>query len=258
MTDDSIDFEEWSDTGDEHNATVTNSNKGPEKFRPVNRPPMAVLFVFDDGQETSEEIRLRNDQTTIGTKADVSIPHDPGIASQHVRIIRSKARDKYKWSVQDLESPSGLFVRVKKAMLRDGTEFLAGSHRYKFVGGSTTLEGNTQLHARLEAGSIPGQSMFQSEVAYPSIGRVNSGSGERLWLIADEYWVGKDKSCGLCVPDDRLLADKHVQLTKSSAGWQLSSYGVTNGFWVRMQEIQVTKSCTFQLGEQRFRLVVEV
>lgn len=257
MTDDSIDFEEWTDSGDVQNASLLSSNKGPEKFRPLHRPPMALLLVFDDGQETSEEIRLRNDQTTIGRKADVSIPHDPGIANEHARITRSKSRDKYRWIVQDLDSPGGMFVRVKKAMLRDGTEFLAGSYRYKFVGASTSLGSRTQLHARLEAGSIPGQSMSQSEVAFPSIQRVQSGWGEHLWLIADDYWIGRDKSCGLCVPDDRLLADKHVQLSRSSSGWQLSSFGVTNGFWLRMQEVQVTKSCTFQLGEQRFRLVVD-
>ena len=258
MTDEAIDFEEWSDSGDNHNPSALNSSKGPNKFRPVNRPPMAILLIFDDGQETSEATRIRNDQTTIGRNADVSIPHDPGIADQHARIIRSRGRDKYKWRVQDLESPSGLFVRVKKAVLREGTEFLAGSHHYTFTGAPQIPQGTTKLRARLDAGSIPGQSMFQSEVAYPSIRRIQAEGSERLWLIAEDYWIGRDKSCGLCVPDDRLLADKHVQLTKTSEGWQLSSYGVTNGFWVRMKEVQVTKSCTFQLGEQRFRLIVDL
>ena len=255
MTGEEIDFEEWSDAGDDHKPSAPNSCKGPDKFRPVNRPPMAVLLIFDDGRETSEPIRIRGDNTTIGRNADVSIPHDPSIADQHARIIRARGRDKYYWLVKDLDSSSGLFVRVKKAILREGTEFLAGSHQYKFKEAPPMSQGNTKFRDRLAAGSIPGQSMFQSEVAYPSIQR---GNAECLWLIVDDYWIGRDKNCGLCVPDDRLLADKHVQLTKTSKGWQLSSYGVTNGFWIRMKEVRVTKSCTFQLGEQRFRLIADL
>lgn len=258
LTHEAIDFEEWSDSGDNHDPAALNSNHGPNKFRPVNRPPMAILLIFDDCQETSEAIRVRKDQTTIGRNADVSISHDQAIADQHARIIRSRVHGKYRWRVQDLESPRGLFVRVKKAILREGTEFLAGSHQYRFTDAPETPQGNTKFRARLDAGSIPGNSMFQLDVGYPSIQRIRAETEEQLWLIADDYWIGRDKSCGLCVPDDRLLADKHVQLTKTSEGWQLSSYGVTNGFWVRMKEVRVTKSCTFQLGEQRFRLIVDL
>ncbi len=258
MTDEAIDFEEWSDSGDAHSPPPLNSSTGADKFHPVKRPPMALLHIFDDGRDTSETIRIRGDQTTIGRNADVSIAHDPDIADQHAHIIRARSRNKYSWSVKDLEASSGLFVRVKKAILSDSAEFLAGSYRYKFCGASPISHGNEKLRARLDAGSIPGQSMFQSEVAYPSIQRIQAESEDRLWLIAEDYWIGRDKSCGLCVPDDRLLADKHVQVTKTSNGWQLASYGVTNGFWVRMKQVGVSKSCTFQLGEQRFRLIVNL
>lgn len=258
MTDETIDFEEWTDSGDAHNPAALSTSNGPDKFRPINRPPMAILLVFDDGRETSEAIRIRDDQTTLGRKADVSIPHDPGIADRHARIIRSRGRDKYKWIVQDLDSTGGLFVRVKKAILRDGMEFLAGSFNYLFTEAAQSTQGNTTLRARLNGGSIPGQSIFQSEVAYPSIHRIQDESAERLWLIAEDYWIGRDKSCGLCVPNDRLLAEKHVQVTHTPQGWQLSSYGVTNGFWIRVKEVRVSKSCTFQLGEQRFRLIVDL
>ncbi len=258
MTEEDIDFEEWSDSGDDHNPPAVTSGKGPDKFHPVIRPPMALLLVFDDGRDTSETIRIRNVQTTIGRKSDVSIPHDPGISDQHAQITRSRSRGRYFWHLKDLNSSSGLFIRVKKAILIEGSEFLAGSYHYKFSEAPDVFRSDTQLRARLDAGSIPGQSMFQSEVACPSIQRLRAASDERLWLIADDYWIGRDKSCGLCVPEDRLLADKHVQLTKTPKGWQLASYGVTNGFWVRMKSIQVTKSCTFQLGEQRFRLIVDL
>jgi hypothetical protein len=53
------------------------------------------------------------------------------------------------------------------------------------------------------------------------------------------------------------LAEQHVLVESKNGVWQISSQGVTNGFWVRMQEIVVLKTCTFQLGEQRFRLYVE-
>ena len=90
MTDEAIDFEEWSDSGDDQNSSALNSSKGPDRFRPVNRPPMAILHIFDDGRETSEAIRIREDQTTIGRNSDVSIPHDPGIASLHAQVIRKR------------------------------------------------------------------------------------------------------------------------------------------------------------------------
>src|SRR4051812_21740842 len=62
-----------------------------QRDRPVQRPPMAQLCIFDDGATDGEWIRLRADRTVIGrTEGDVLIPHDGQIANPHTEILRER------------------------------------------------------------------------------------------------------------------------------------------------------------------------
>lgn len=248
-----MNFEEWSEVGE---AATGSDVSLPQKFRPARRPPMASLYIFDDGQETGETVRIRTDEVTIGRNANISIPHDEAIAACHIKIIRRKVGADYRWLIEDIEGSSGLFVRMRKATLNDGTTFLAGSDHYVFSDCPVHQSSKTELSARLAAGSIPGQSVFEGEVAYASIERLSDS--KKIWLIAGEYWIGRDSKNALSSPHDSLLGAQHLLISKPSSRWMASSFGVTNGFWVKLHQLKVTKSCTFQIGEQRCRLNVGI
>ncbi len=257
MSEEALDFEEWSESGKETPASGSITAHEPQRFRPINRPPMAILVVFDDGLNTGEVVRIRQDKTTLGRQADISIPHDPAIAAVHAEIVRSQQGTTYRWTIRDLNSQSGVLVRARKARLTDGLEFLAGSHRYRYSDAPTQATGITTLSERLAAGSLPGASLLASDIVYPSIQRITAPVSESLWLISGAYWIGRGKDCAVHVPADNLLAEEHVCISQVDRAWQISSQGVTNGFWIRMQQLHVSKTCTFQLGEQRFRLIVD-
>ncbi len=145
---------------------------------------------------------------------------------------------------------------MRKATLNNGTKFLAGSEHYVFLDGPDQKNSHSDLAARLAAGSIPGQSVLEGEVAYASIQRCSDA--KKIWLIAGEYWIGRESTNALSSPHDPFLGTRHVLISKPSSRWMASSFGVTNGFWVQLNELKVTKSCTFQIGEQRFRLNVGI
>src|SRR5262245_2611300 len=46
-------------------------------FRPLRRPPMALVCVLDDGKEDGEWVRVRDGRLVIGREeGDIRIPHD--------------------------------------------------------------------------------------------------------------------------------------------------------------------------------------
>ena len=255
MTGDSMNFEEWSEAGEVQSSPKENAAH-PLKFRPIRRPPIASLYIFDDGQESGETVRVRTSEITIGKNADISIPHDDGISDAHVTIRRRETGTGYVWLIKDHERTTGLFVRMRKATLNDGTMFLAGSDYYLYSQCVDTPNGKSDVANRLAAGSIPGPSVFDSDIAYPSIKRFSDS--KKIWLIDGEYWIGRDSANALSSPHDPFLGARHVLVNKPTSRWMASSFGITNGFWVKLRQLNVTNSCTFQIGEQRFRLTVGV
>ncbi len=104
-----------------------------QPFRPVFRPPVAVLEICDDGRDEGEFIRIRVESLTIGrSSADLLIAHDSQISSTHARISRRLIQGAYQWFLTDLNSTNGTFIRVAKVTLTDGQLILLGSHRYLF------------------------------------------------------------------------------------------------------------------------------
>ena len=72
-------------------------------YRPVLRPPMAMLCLLDDGREDGEWIRLRKDVTTIGrTEGDIVVPHDTAMSGRHAAIQR-ETRVRLEVSARSLE-----------------------------------------------------------------------------------------------------------------------------------------------------------
>jgi hypothetical protein len=104
-----------------------NAEPSIEPYRPTHRPPMARLTLFDDGSTEGELFRIRKGSTSIGRRdCDINISHDPMIADQHLAIDLERKNGEYRWTIRDLSRESGLWVRVRKIELKEGSEFLVG------------------------------------------------------------------------------------------------------------------------------------
>src|SRR5262249_1478703 len=58
-------------------------------YRPMRRPPLALLCILDDGKEEGEWLRLRADHVIIGrSEGDITIPHDSMISGRHAELSR--------------------------------------------------------------------------------------------------------------------------------------------------------------------------
>jgi len=235
-----------------------------ETFRPIIRPPIARLTLFDDGTTEGETIRLRNASTKIGRSGcEINIPHDDWISESHLEIVRLKQDKSYRWVIKDLDSDTGFWVRVRQAEIRDGTEFLVGSGQFKAELPSRRSDLDLlDFQLRLDQGSIPGMSANDSS-HYPTLREVPrnqraSVSSKPIYLLGDEYWIGRDPGCDLSIPSDVFMGRKHVRIYRSNDNkWMADSGGITNGMWIRLPRIVVHKSCVFQIGEQRCRLTCQ-
>ena len=195
-------------------------------FRPRQRPSMALLTIYDDGRAAGEVVRLRDDLTVIGrAQGEVVIPHDNRMSSKHAEICRSNVGGAWRWVLTDLNSTNGTFVRVHKCSIKSGQELLIGA-----------------LHAVHQPRTYRQQFL-----------------GTAQWLNAlpgAENWIGRAADCTIPL-DDPMIADHHVRLIRGDSGWKLESHEARDGVWFRIDKpITVDRTCSFQLGEQRFLLRV--
>ncbi len=231
-----------------------------KSYRPTQRPPIAMLLVLDDGKSEGEVVRIRSDRFVIGrSEGDLLIPHDQQISGRHVEITRQRAGDKYRWVVTDLQSSNGLFVRVSRARLEDKAEFLAGMGRYRFEAPNSNLVETVDalppdaLHGATQQFGLDVATTLQPALLELLGGKVLS----RLPLKKSEYWIGSDPTCAICRTGDPFIEPRHIRLYHEANGaWHAQNNKTANGLWLRLPQITVTDSCSFQIGEQRFRLNV--
>lgn len=231
-------------------------------FHPTVRPPMAVLTVFDDGRAEGEHIRLRDSRFVIGrTDGDLIIPHDAMISSRHVEITRQASGGQYRWVITDLQSTNGLFVRVQRTVLVDGSELLVGQGRYRLID-PVKSEPAANDYAPPQGGRNATQAWGGAEgaPAIPSLVElVGQRTGARTPLMAAEYWIGSDPSCAICRPTDLFCEPRHARLFRDAKGhWQIEHNKSLNGLWFRLPQVAADSTVLFQIGEQRFRLRVGV
>ncbi len=216
-------------------------------FRPTRRPPMALLTVYDDGEDRGEVVRIRNTPFVIGRAlGDLVIPHDEQMSSRHLEITRQPAKNGWRWALNDLDSTNGTFVRVSNIALRPGQELLLGGRRYRFEldGGPAPVNEHTQ----------PWQITF-SCFAASLVEMLPEGDGRRHPLDPPEQKVGRDPAqCPVAI-DDPFLDPVHARFLRDERElWHLASSGTLNGCWLRIGKASVGTACHFQLGEQRFLL----
>ena len=100
-----------------------------ETYRPVIRPAVPILTVLDDGSvDEGEQIRLRTESFVIGrSSGDLVIPNDATMSGRHAEIRLTTSRGQRQWTLHNLESVNGTFVRVGNETLADDTIIILGS-----------------------------------------------------------------------------------------------------------------------------------
>lgn len=221
-------------------------------FRPLQRPPLALLCVLDDGKDDGEWVRIRRSPFVIGrVEGDLVIPHDSLISGRHAELSQRVEKGRYRWHLTDLRSSNGTYVRLSRALLRHGSELLLGSRRYRF-------DGPAGEQAVISEGAPPQGTRGWRE---PAVGSAPSlveltprGDGQRYLLPAEENWLGRDPTQATVVlANDPLVSPRHARLARDAKGrWMLENARSLNGTWIRQERIAIDGAGQFQLGEQRF------
>lgn len=205
------------------------SREASPAFRPVLRPPMAILCVCDDGGDSGETVRIRVPSFVIGRSAgEMVIPHDGGMSARHAEIARRLADGRYGWALRDLGSTNGTFVRTARASLEDGQELLIGGVRFRF---------------ELPDGS-----------AAPRLVEIESrGPGPSHAIAAPETWIGRDPARCSIVVDRPWVGPRQAAIRARRRGrWMIEKADAGDGVWLRIDEIDLGRGGQFQCGEQRF------
>lgn len=230
-----------------------------ELFRPVMRPPMAIIKLFYDGSTSQgHEIPVFQDAFIIGREeADLVVAHDTLISKRHARLFRSHSRDGMRWVLEDLQSTNGTFASIDQGILQNRQEILLGSRRYRFELPNsvapplprTTDRKQTSLWRPPTAG----------DTSLPSLVEVDQDQdGKRHELTGKEVKIGSDdEACQLLVTDDPFLSAEHARIRQDERGrWIITPINALNGVWARIRSIQVAKTGLFQIGEQRISIRV--
>ena len=225
-----------------------------QTFRPVIRPAVPILTVIDDGSiDEGEQIRIRTDCFVIGrSSGDLTIPNDATMSSRHAEIRLTTSRGLREWTLHNLESVNGTFVRVGTAALAYDTIILLGSRRFRLekpAAAASALPGN-DTH-RIDQ---PAHSGKDWPTLVESSGKPNA---LRFPLHSPKVAIGRTGSGCHIQLDDPLVAAVHAELVADSSGsWKLIGKTTRNGVWVNTPATTLTSYCFFQCGEQRFKFVI--
>ncbi len=226
-------------------------------FRPIHRPPMLLLCIYDDGGKTGEWIRIRGSKFSIGrSQGDLIVSHDPGMSGQHADLER-RFDGAYSWYLKDLGSKNGTFVRCANARLRPNQDLMIGHKRYRFTLPQSAEESQasdgdnnserivTRAAPRVDFGDM-----------LPALRHLDSTEGDRHFLLPDsEQWIGSDPTqVPLVIRRDPSVCPRHAKIYKEPNGrWFIEDNKSVNGTWMRISDdLALERNCEFQLGEQRF------
>jgi len=222
-------------------------------YRPTQRPPMALLAALDDGSlRDGEWRRLRGERFVIGrVEGDLTLPFDSRLSTRHAEISRSPDGDGFAWTLTDLDSTNGTFVRVSTAKLFDGKEFLVGRTVYRFADTPSAAAGDaTEPDPRQTA------DRFAGVVAESVPQLVDLGpNAARIPIPGNEVWIGSDAAeCSIVPVGDPFVSPRHARVVRDERGrWHVVNNRSVNGVWVRISApMDVSAGCVFLLGEQRF------
>lgn len=206
-------------------------------WRPGRRSAMALLHVVDDGRDSGETIRLRDDTLVIGrVTGGVKIPHDAFLDRHHARLDRLPGGS---WLLTDLGSTDGTWVRVMTAKLRPGTHLQIGGTRLVFRRDADGTSAFAPVGQGAAADSAPS---FPCPPTPFLLGR------------ADVLPVHADPSLPTLLLDDPFVSPVHAEVVAGRGAWRIVNRGL-NGLWVRIEApVRLHAVAQFQCGDQRFVL----
>lgn len=219
-----------SGTSEEHPDAA--NRQQTKRYRPAARAPTALLRMYDDDQVGGELFRIRKPRIAIGrSRGDILVPHDSLMSGEHAAVERNEteASGKWEWTLRDLNSTNGIYVKARKIRLRIGDQLLIAGQAVQLLPG--------------EANDPP-----YLQQARPD------GSGDRLILSGSQYWLGRDREvCTAFMSDQPMLDAQFARLLKRADGrWTIWSGRSLNGLWIRVDKVKLADGSAFQLGEQRF------
>jgi FHA domain len=235
------------------------ADDGPPLFRPSLRPPTPILTIYDDGTESGETVRIRQQEFVIGrTEGDVAIPHDGQLSSRHAALQFKESKGKSRWTLVDLKSKNGTFVRIGHAVLDHGMEFIVGRTRLRFECRPVAHAAGSKSSRAAEQATQMWQDHSAAELSPTLIELTAAGAGHRVLLNKPEIWLGKDAGhCQMVLPADPFVSARHARIRCDEEGrWVLENNKSVNGVWLKIDQIAFKGSCRFMLGEQQFAVQV--
>jgi pSer/pThr/pTyr-binding forkhead associated (FHA) protein len=204
------------------------------RFRPHQRPPMAMIELLDDAGDRGEEFRVRADSLTIGrTNANIVIPHDSQISGNHVKVSRRLVNSEYHWFLTDLSSTNGTFLRVARNNLQASVPFIIGSYRYAYrpAASPTVNESAETTPARTRGYQAPTAADLKRLTA--ALVRIaTDGTETDFPLPADGARIGSDSSqCQIVISDDPTVDRVHARIQVTDNGLIIEDHKSLNGLW---------------------------
>lgn len=222
-------------------------------YSPTERPPTPILIALDDGShEEGEEWRLRGNSFVIGqTQGQATFPHDAGISTEHLRISRVRdPKSGWHWGIEDLNSRTGSFLRVLKAPLVNGAEFLVANTRFVF-------ECDSRLLDTVRSNQTIREDSTLAVSAGAMLRQLGPGPSAEFPIFDGEIVIGTDPETVGVLVTDPFASPKHTRIAKESDdSWSLEDLGTVNGTWLRISRIKLPFHSYFRIGEQRFRFRV--
>ncbi len=219
------------------------------RWRPSERPPLALVCVVDDGRDQGEWVRLRQPQWIVGrTEGDFIVGHDSAISGKHFRIYRTDREGAVRWRLEDLDSRNGTFVRCAESLMPHAGQVILGKTRLRF-------ELAQQARAQAEHPVATRQLLRPGVEAQARLVRVGvDGQEEPIPLAAASTWIGSDPGPGgIELVNDPFVSPRHAKIVRRQDGsWRVVDHQSRNGTWIAVQEISLGSSAEILAGEQRF------
>ncbi len=231
-------------------------------FRPSLRPSMALLTVYDDGEDEGEVLRIRGDRFAIGrVEGDLILSFDSGISGRHAEITRRQDDGPARWVLRDLGSTNGTFIRASTGLLKPGQELLLGSRRFRFDA-ATPRAVDAPIEAETGRATTQKWQVLTPGPAFgpepPTLVELTpTGEGPRHRLDQPETWIGRDASRCSIVVDDPMMSPRHAKIVRNDRDqWVVANAQSLNGVWLRVDEVPLGRGGQFRCGEQRFLIKI--